>query len=182
MLKYFRQIITPTLHFNATLNCIRHQSAVGGDDINRQLMFLFTCQLRLKNVVTELSSPDIFLTAFHFAKKLLSVPMLGLCHKQRREPLCSLHQHLCVPHGFLLTGTLCLLPEATCFTRCGGIGISEGWSRVYFSLVGSKQGFFEAVLYLGSPRAGQGQEVTSSASRSCDGWWLYYSDILLGSI
>lgn len=52
---------------------------MGGDDINTQLMFLFTCQLRLKNVVTELSFSDIFLTAVHFAEKLPSVPMLELC-------------------------------------------------------------------------------------------------------
>lgn len=87
LLKYFRQIITPTLHFNATLNCILQQSAVGGDDINRQLMFLFTCQLRLKNVVTELSFSDIFLTASHFAEKLPSLPMLELCCTQSKESL-----------------------------------------------------------------------------------------------
>lgn len=62
---------------------------MGGDDINRQLMFLFTCKLRLKNVVTELSFSDIFLTALHFAEKFLSVPVLELCHKQRGEPLHS---------------------------------------------------------------------------------------------
>lgn len=100
---------------------------MGGDDINSQLMFLLTCKLRLKNVVTELSFSDIFSTALHFAEKFLSVPVLELCHKQRGSPSIALvdNQHPRAPHVFPPTAKLpscCLGPY---FARCGGISGTE---------------------------------------------------------
>lgn len=143
---------------------------MGGDDINRQLMFLFTCQLRLENVATELSFSDIFLTALRFAEKLPSVPMLELCCKQSRELLGGLSAFVSTTCISTDCETPCLLSGATCFARCGGIRVSEGWRRVCYPLVGPKQGSCGTDLHSGPPRTEQGQEKTSLASGGCDGW------------
>lgn len=122
---------------------------MGGDDINRQLMFLFTCQSGMKNMVTELSFSDIFLTVLHFAEKLPSVPMLELCCKQKGEHLhftgwtFSIHEHHLYSHwpwNSLLVVWF-----------WGFLRVSEGWRRFGFPWLAPSRALLEQYCTQGYP-------------------------------
>lgn len=134
-------------------------------------MFLFTCQLRLKNVVTELSFSDIFLTASHFAEKLPPVPMLELCCKQWGEPLCftawtvSVHEHHMCFHW--LWNSLLIV--------WGHMFYQVWWDWGFWGLekVSLSPGWSHAGLFQGSPALRATQRWTGEDLFSIRKlWWL----------